>query len=81
MKRIGLRMSKNRMKKANVFEIGDLVELIEDTYFYKKGTRAVVINNSSEGNTKKMEIWYEGEKYLEGDVDVVLKSMFKVINA
>lgn len=73
-------MSKNRMKKANVFEIGDLVELIEDTYFYKKGTRAVVINNNSEGNTKKMEIRYEGEKYLEGDVDVVLKSMFKGIN-
>lgn len=29
-------MSKNRMKKANVFKIGDLVELIEDTYFKKK---------------------------------------------
>ena len=49
------------MKKANVFKIGDLVELIEDTYFYKKGTRAVVINNSSNGNTKKMEVQYEGE--------------------
>ena len=59
MKRIGLCMSKNRMKKANVFKIGDLVELIEDTYFYKKGTRAVVINNSSEGNTKK---WRSGMK-------------------
>ena len=72
-------MSKNRMKKANVFKIGDLVELIEDTYFYKKGTRAVVINNSSDGNTNKMEIRYEGEKYIGGDVDIVLKSMFKVI--
>lgn len=79
MKRIGLHMSKNRMKKANIFKIGDLVELIEDTYFYKKGMRAIVLNNSSEGNTKKMEIRYEGEKYIGGDVDIVLKSMFKVI--
>ena len=61
---------------------GDIVELIEDTTFYKKGRKAVVIcgYDSQNGNDKNMEIRYEGEKYLGGDVDVMPKKLFKVVS-
>ena len=55
---------------------GDIVELIEDTYFYKKGRKAIVIDAC--GNSKKFKIQYVGEEYLSGDVDVMPKNMFKL---
>lgn len=60
---------------------GDIVELIENTKFYKKGKRAVIINefDSSNNNDKKIEIRYEGEKYIGEDVDVMPKKLFKVV--
>jgi len=60
---------------------GDIVELIENTKFYKKGKRAVIINefDSSNNNDKKIEIRYEGEKYIDEDVDVMPKKLFKVV--
>lgn len=38
------------------YKNGEIVELIEDTMFYKKGTRAKVIHSESNGNQEKMEI-------------------------
>ena len=56
---------------------GDIVELIENTDFYKKGRKAIIIN-ILEGE-KDFEIRYHGEDY-EGDVDVMPKSLFKLTN-
>ncbi len=60
---------------------GDMVELIENTQFYKKGQRAIVMNefDSYNGNDKNVEIRYEGETYLGGDVDIMPKKLFKVV--
>ena len=56
---------------------GDTVKLIKDTAFYKKGTKAVVIDTC--GNSKEMEIRYKGEKYEGRDVDVMPKPLFECI--
>lgn len=55
---------------------GDIVELIEDITFYKKGRRAVVVG---EYNKNDVEIRYEGERYYGGDVDLMPKRMLKVV--
>lgn len=56
---------------------GDIVELIEDTTFYKRGTRVIVIG---EYNKNDVEIRYEGEIYYGGDVDIMPKKMLKVVS-
>ena len=49
------------------YKNGEIVELIEDTMFYKKGTRAKVIHSESNGNQEKMEIrWLHEEPYPGG---------------
>lgn len=35
-------------------------------------------SDSQNGNTKNMEIKFEGEKYYGGDVDVMPKKLFRV---
>lgn len=57
---------------------GDIVELIEDMTFYKKGERAVVINSISD-NKNNCEIRWLDEQYLGGDVDEVPRRLFKVV--
>ena len=57
----------------------DVVELLEDTQFYKKGQKAIVINNC--GDSPKFEIRYCDEKYLGGDVYVMPKKLFRLVNA
>lgn len=52
---------------------GDVVELAEDTSFYKKGKKAVIYD-VCEGETK-FEIIYEGER----EIDVVPKYLFKFV--
>lgn len=52
---------------------GDVVELMEDTSFYKKGKRAVIYEVCD--GKSKFEIIYEGEK----DIDVVPKYLFKLV--
>ena len=47
--------------------------------FYKKGDLAKVINASSNGNNKKIEIRYLKEDYIGGDVDVIPKYMIEVV--
>lgn len=54
---------------------GDVVRLIEDTYFYKKGTKAVVVDIC--GDSKEFEIRYEGERYEGCDVDIMPKALFE----
>lgn len=56
---------------------GDTVKLIKDTDFYKKGTKAVVMDIC--GDSKKMEIRYIGEKYEGRDVDVMPKALFECV--
>lgn len=56
---------------------GVLVELIEDTDFYKKGTRAVVMKTSN--GSDKLEIRYENETYLGRDVDIMPSFLFRVV--
>lgn len=56
---------------------GDIVSLIEDTTFYKKGTKAVVVNAC--GNSKEFEIRYKGGNYEGGDVDVMPKALFEKV--
>lgn len=56
---------------------GDTVKLIENTSFYKKGTKAVVIDTC--GNSKDMEIRYKCEKYEGRDVDVMPKNLFECV--
>ncbi|WP_342759519.1 hypothetical protein [Kineothrix sedimenti] len=51
---------------------GDIIELIEDTYFYKKGQKATVIDMC--GNSKSFEIIYVGEH----EIDIMPKHMFKL---
>lgn len=46
-------------------EVGNVVELIKDTDFYKKGKKAKIININKKG--KELEIRYEGEQYMGGD--------------
>ncbi len=57
---------------------GDIIELIEDTAFYKKGRRAVFIRQDNEVKSK-IQIRYVGEKYTGGDVDRMPKALFKVV--
>lgn len=61
---------------------GSIVELVEDTQFYKKGKRAVVISecDSQNGNKQKMEIRYEGVEYEGYDVDVVPRHLFRMVS-
>ena len=56
---------------------GDIVELINDTQFYKSGTKAIIINVSQ--TKEKMEIRYVGENYIGEDVDVMPKKLFRVV--
>jgi len=56
---------------------GDVVRLIKDTAFYKKGTKAIVIDTC--GDSQKFELRYEGEKYEGNDVDVMPKALFECI--
>lgn len=56
---------------------GDTVKLIKDTAFYKKGTKAVVMDIC--GDSKKMKIRYIGEKYEGRDVDVMPKALFECV--
>jgi len=56
---------------------GDVVRLVEDTAFYKKGTRAIVMDVC--GDSHKFELRYEGEKYAGGDVDIMPKALFECI--
>lgn len=56
---------------------GDTVKLIEDTVFYKKGTKAIVIDTC--GNSKNMEIRYIGERYEGMDVDIMPKALFECV--
>ena len=56
---------------------GTVVELIEDTRFYKKGQRAVIVDVC--GDSPKFEIRYEGESYIGNDVDVMPKKIFAVV--
>lgn len=56
---------------------GDTVKLIRDTAFYKKGTKAVVMNICED--SKKMEIRYIGEKYEGMDVDIMPKTLFECV--
>lgn len=63
---------------TNNFKKGDIVELVEDTAFYKKGTKSIIINENSLGNSKKCEIQYVGEKYIDNDVDVIPKELLKL---
>ena len=51
---------------------GDIIELIEDTSFYKKGRKATEIDMC--GNSKSFEIIYVGEH----EIDIMPKSMFKL---
>lgn len=61
-----------------IYKKGDIVELVCDTDFYKKGTKATVVNPyESNGNINNFEIRYNHEKYIGGDVDVMPKSLFK----
>lgn len=62
------------------YKRGDKVELINDTMFYKKGRKATVINGTTIGNNKKVEIRYDGEQYLGNDVDVIPKSMIRLVS-
>ena len=57
----------------------DVVELIEDTRFYKKGQRAIIVDIC--GDSPKFEIRYCGEKYLCDDVDVMPKRLFRLVKA
>lgn len=56
---------------------GDTVRLLKDTSFYKKGTRAVIIDSC--GSSKKMNIRYIGETYDGKDVDVMPKDLFECV--
>lgn len=58
---------------------GAVAELIEDTAFYKKGQRAVIIDIC--GNTPKFHIRYNGENYCGNDVDIMPKHLFKEVKA
>lgn len=58
---------------------GDIIELIEDTAFYKKGKKAHFIKKSN-SNPSKIEVVWIGEEssYNEfGDVDVYPSRLFK----
>lgn len=61
---------------------GDIVELIKNTKFYKKGKRAVVVceYDRQNGNEKKITIRYEGERYYGEDADVMPKELFKIVS-
>lgn len=64
------------------YKNGEIVELIEDTMFYKKGTRAKVIHSESNGNQEKMEIrWLHEGPYPGEDVDVMPKALFKCVSS
>lgn len=58
---------------------GDVIELVVDTMFYKKGKRAVVVNSISD-NKNDCEIRWVGEQYLGGDVDCYPRILFKVVD-
>ncbi len=60
---------------------GELVKLIEDTLFYKKGSIAVIIceYDSQNRDSDKIEIRWEGEEYQNNDVDVMPKNLFKSV--
>lgn len=56
---------------------GDVVRLVEDTAFYKKGTKAIVMDVC--GDSQKFELRYVGEKYEGNDVDIMPKTLFECI--
>lgn len=58
-----------------------VVELIEDTTFYKKGERAYLINDTDQENSKKCEVRFINEHYIGNDVDVLPKSLFKEVRS
>lgn len=57
---------------------GDIIELIEDTTFYKKGKKAYFIGRS---NPNKIEIVWVGEEqaYKDGDIDEYPIKLFKQV--
>lgn len=61
---------------------GDVVELLKDTSFYKKGTRAVVVCpfDRQNGNPEKITIRFEGEEDIAPDADVYPKELFRVVS-
>lgn len=63
-----------------MFMKGDIVELIEDTPFYKKGTRAVVCCCPCSGNKNDMEIRFEYEIYEGCDVDAYPIRLFQLVH-
>ena len=58
---------------------GDIVRLIEDTRFYKKGTKAIVVDIC--GDSQKFELRYEGEGYEGDDVDIMPKALFECVES
>lgn len=59
---------------------GDIIELIEDTTFYKKGKKAYFIGRSN-FNPNKIEIVWVGEEqaYQDGDIDEFPTRLFKQV--
>lgn len=59
---------------------GDILELIEDTTFYKKGKKAYFIGRSNT-NPNNIEIVWVGEEqaYKDGDIDEYPTRLFKQV--
>jgi len=56
---------------------GDMVELMEDMTFYKKGRRATFIRYEK-GNSNNVELAWIGEENAHGDVEVVPAKYLKI---
>ena len=69
-----MKIGGKRMKR------GDIIELIEDTTFYKKGKKAYFIGRSN-FNPNKIEIVWVGEEqaYKDGDIDEFPVRLFKQV--
>lgn len=69
-----MKIGGKRMKR------GDIIELIEDTTFYKKGKKAYFIGKSN-FNPNKIEIVWVGEEqaYKDGDIDEFPARLFKQV--
>lgn len=58
---------------------GDIVELLEDITFYRKGRRATFIR-SERANDRNAEIRWLGDDNSYGDVEIVPKRLLKTLN-
>ncbi|WP_143322906.1 hypothetical protein [Clostridium sp. HBUAS56010] len=68
-----------RKLEEDILKHGDIVELIEDMTFYKKGRKAMYLRSELH-NDKNAEIAWLGEKNDCGDVEIVPKRILKISN-